>query len=49
MTYQSPEIMEIGQAEEMTLGSVALQVPDGCDCTKAGSTGGGEIEQIKAG
>jgi hypothetical protein len=48
MTYQSPEIMEIGQAEEVTLGFTAQAVPDGCDCTKAGSTGG-EVEQIKAG
>jgi hypothetical protein len=38
MTYQTPEIMEIGQAEEMTLGFTAKAVPDGCDCTKDGAT-----------
>ncbi len=49
MTYERPEVLEIGHAEEVTLGSIDCAVPDGCDCTKAVSTGGGEIEQIKAG
>ncbi len=32
--YQRPEILEIGQAAELTLGFVNRKVCDGCDCTK---------------
>lgn len=32
--YELPEIFEIGDASEMTLGSPALPCIDACDCTK---------------
>ena len=32
--YESPEIFEIGQAAELTLGQPAKAVVDACDCTK---------------
>jgi hypothetical protein len=44
-SYQPPEIVRIGLAEEMTLGMGPTSVPDGCDCTKATSSG----EEIKVG
>lgn len=34
MTYERPEILEIGAAEEVTLGFTNREVSDGCDCTK---------------
>jgi hypothetical protein len=33
-TYEAPEIFELGKADEMTLGQVALPCPDACDCSK---------------
>lgn len=32
--YDSPELIEIGDARELTLGQVALPSPDRCECSK---------------
>jgi hypothetical protein len=42
MTYERPEVLEIGAAEELTLGRPNLECDDACDCTKAGDA---EVEQ----
>jgi hypothetical protein len=34
LSYESPEIFELGKAEDVTLGWPDLKVADGCDCTK---------------
>jgi hypothetical protein len=39
--YERPEIVELGDAGDLTLGMVKLDVTDGCDCTKCGGSGGG--------
>lgn len=33
-TYEAPEVFEIGNASEVTLGRADKPVDDGCDCTK---------------
>ena len=33
-TYEAPEVIELGDAEELTLGWASREYPDGCDCTK---------------
>jgi hypothetical protein len=33
--YELPEIVELGDARELTLGQVALPKPDACDCSKS--------------
>jgi len=34
IAYESPELIEIGDARELTLGQIAKKVPDACDCAK---------------
>jgi len=34
LTYEAPEIIELGNAAELTHGWTNLDVADGCDCTK---------------
>lgn len=43
MTYEAPEIVELGDARELTLGRPNLDLDDACDCTKACGCGGSEI------
>jgi hypothetical protein len=36
MTYETPEVLEIGAAATLTLGRPNLTCDDACDCTKDG-------------
>jgi hypothetical protein len=36
MTYETPEVLEIGAAATLTLGRPNLTCDDACDCTKSG-------------
>ena len=35
--YEAPEVVELGDADELTLGRPNLPDDDACDCTKCGS------------
>jgi hypothetical protein len=39
--YERPEILELGDAGDLTLGMVKLDITDGCDCTKKATKEGG--------
>ena len=34
--YETPEIVELGDARELTLGRPNLSCDDNCECTKSG-------------
>jgi hypothetical protein len=34
MTYEAPEMIEVGSSMNLTLGWTDLDISDGCDCTK---------------
>jgi hypothetical protein len=34
MTYEAPDMIEIGSSMSLTLGWTNLDIADGCDCTK---------------
>lgn len=36
LSYEPPEVIEIGGVAELTLGMTNHTFPDGCDCTKQG-------------
>ena len=38
MSYETPEIVDLGDARELTLGRPNLSCDDACDCTKSGGS-----------